>query len=102
MLEQETAEILAGLRANPKRISPKYLYDDRGSALFDQICELPEYYPTRTEQAIMDANLPAIAERIGPGASVIEFGAGSNAKARQLLRGLLAPTAYVPVEISGD
>lgn len=102
MLAEETAEILHGLRASPKRISPKYFYDDRGSELFDEICRLPEYYPTRTEQRIMRENLPEIAELVGSQAAVIEFGAGSNAKARQLLRGLENPSAYVPVEISGD
>ena len=102
MLAEETAEILEGLRAHPKRISPKYFYDDRGSELFDEICQLPEYYPTRTEQEIMRANLPEIARLVGPKAAVIEFGAGSNIKARQLLRGLDNPSAYVPVEISGD
>jgi dimethylhistidine N-methyltransferase len=102
MLAEETAEILQGLRARPKRISPKYFYDDRGSELFDEICQLPEYYPTRTEQHIMRENLPDIARLVGPKAAVIEFGAGSNIKARQLLRGLDDPSAYVPVEISGD
>ncbi|MGD2168509.1 MAG: L-histidine N(alpha)-methyltransferase [Gammaproteobacteria bacterium] len=102
MLAEETAEILQGLQASPKRISPKYFYDDRGSALFDEICCLPEYYPTRTEQRIMQQNLPEIAALVGPKAAVIEFGAGSNMKARQLLRGLHQPSAYVPVEISGD
>ncbi|MDX1563650.1 MAG: L-histidine N(alpha)-methyltransferase, partial [Gammaproteobacteria bacterium] len=66
------------------------------------ICELPEYYPTRTEHRIMERYLPEIAERVGRGAAVIEFGAGSNTKARQLLAGLDAPVAYVPVEISGE
>jgi L-histidine N-alpha-methyltransferase len=102
MLAQERAEILEGLRAGQKRISPKYFYDQRGSELFDAICTLPEYYPTRTEQAIMERNLPAIAELLGPGSAVIEFGAGSNVKARQLLEHLDSPVAYVPVEISGE
>ena len=102
MLEQETAEILEGLQSVPKRIAPKYFYDERGSELFDAICRTPEYYPTRTEHGIMASHLAEIAALVGPGASVIEFGAGSNAKARQLLHGLEAPAAYVPVEISGD
>jgi dimethylhistidine N-methyltransferase len=102
MLEQEKAEILAGFREEPKRISPKYFYDERGSRLFDEICGLPEYYPTRTEHQIMQQNLLEIADLVGPRAAVIEFGAGSNVKARQLLRKLHAPTAYVPVEISGE
>jgi len=102
MLEEERAEILEGLRASQKRISPKYFYDDVGSELFDEICDLPEYYPTRTERCIMEENLPEIAELVGPQAAVIEFGAGSNTKARQLLARLEDPAAYVPVEISGD
>lgn len=94
--------ILAGLLAEQKRISPKYFYDERGSELFDRICELPEYYPTRTERAIMAAHLDEIAELVGPRAAVIEFGAGSNSKVRQLLEALVEPIAYVPVEISAD
>lgn len=102
LFAEEIGEILAGLRADQKHISPKYLYDQRGSELFDQICMLPEYYPTRTEFRIMEDVLPTIAELVGPRASVIEFGAGSNAKARRLLTHLDRPIAYVPVEISGE
>ncbi len=95
-------EILAGLTAPQKRILPKYFYDERGSELFDEICALPEYYPTRTELKIMDTHLAEIAELVGPRAAVIEFGAGSNVKVRQLLDALDSPAAYVPVEISAD
>jgi dimethylhistidine N-methyltransferase len=102
MFAEEVAEVLTGLRAQQKYILPKYFYDQRGSELFDAICELPEYYPTRTERSIMRQRLGEIAELVGPGAAVIEFGAGSNAKARQLLAHLIEPIAYVPVEISGD
>ena len=102
LFNEEVAEILAGLTAKQKRISPKYFYDQRGSELFDQICTLPEYYPTRTEFRIMRDHLPEIARLVGPRVSVIEFGAGSNAKARQLLSRLEEPVAYVPVEISGE
>jgi L-histidine N-alpha-methyltransferase len=102
MRAEEVADILAGLSAAQKRISPKYFYDQRGSELFDTICTLPEYYPTRTEHAIMEQHLPEIAGLVGPNAAVIEFGAGSNAKARQLLARLVSPVAYVPVEISGE
>lgn len=101
-LAAERDEILEGLLAEQKHISPKYFYDERGSLLFDRICELPEYYPTRTERSIMAEHLPEIAELVGPRAAVIEFGAGSNAKIRQLLDALDEPIAYVPVEISGD
>ena len=102
MFAEERAEILAGLTAEQKRISPKYFYDQRGSELFDAICGLPEYYPTRTESLIMERHLPEIARRVGPAAAVIEFGAGSTDKARRLLAGLEDPVAYVPVEISAE
>jgi len=102
MFEEAKMEIVQGLKAEQKRISPKYFYDERGSELFNEICSLPEYYPTRIERAIMREHLPQIAKLVGPGAAVIEFGAGSNAKARQLLRHLESPLAYVPVEISGE
>ena len=102
LLAEQRAEILAGLTARPKRISPKYFYDAHGSVLFDEICLLPEYYPTRTEAAIMARRLDEIAALVGPAASVIEFGAGSNDKARRLLAALDSPKAYVPVEISGE
>jgi dimethylhistidine N-methyltransferase len=102
LLAADCEEILGGLTAPQKRIAPKYFYDERGSALFDEICRLPEYYPTRTEARIMQARLGEIAARVGPRASVIEFGAGSNAKARTLLGALAHPAAYVPVEISGE
>lgn len=98
----DLGEILAGLKAPQKRVSPKYFYDQRGSELFDEICNLPEYYPTRTELQIMEDNLPEISKLVGPCVAVIEFGAGSNAKARQLLDHLDSPVAYVPVEISGE
>lgn len=96
------AQILEGLGARQKWISPKYFYDERGSVLFDAICRLPEYYPTRVELALMDQHIDEIARLVGPRASVIEFGAGSNLKVRKLLDGLDQPAAYVPVEISAD
>ena len=96
------ADVLKGLRRAEKSISPMYFYDAAGSALFDAITGLPEYYPTRTELAIMDARLGEMAELAGPGVSVIEFGAGSGLKTRQLLAGLEDPIAYVPVDISRE
>ena len=99
-LADDADEILAGLTAPQKRISPKYFYDETGSRLFDEICALPEYYPTRTERAIMTAHLGEMAALIGPRAAVIEFGSGSCQKIRQLLDGLDDPVAYVPVDIS--
>ena len=98
--QEET--ILAGLRQANKWISPKYFYDQRGSELFDQITELPEYYPTRTELGIMRRFGGEISELVGPQASVIEFGAGSSVKIRLLLDCLDQCAAYVPVDISGE
>ncbi|MFL2547257.1 MAG: L-histidine N(alpha)-methyltransferase [Candidatus Rariloculaceae bacterium] len=95
-------DVIAGLSAKQKSISPRYFYDQAGSELFDRIRDLPEYYLTRTEQRIMEENLPEIAELIGARASVIEFGSGSSAKIRALLDHLQDPAAYVPVDVSGD
>ncbi len=92
----------AGLRMEPKCISPKYFYDERGSQLFDQICELPEYYPTRTELSILEDNAADIAAQIGPRAEIIEFGAGSLTKVRVLLDALDEPLRFLPIDISGD
>ena len=96
------AEILLGLTARQKHISPKHFYDERGSRLFDQICQLPEYYLTRTEMQLMDSHFGEVASLVGPRAAIIEFGAGSNVKVRKLLDHLTEPAAYVPVDISGD
>jgi dimethylhistidine N-methyltransferase len=94
--------ILEGLTADQKRLSPKYFYDERGSELFDRICELPEYYPTRTELAVMREHADMIAALVGPRAAVIEFGAGSTLKIRILLDHLARPLAYIPVDISAE
>jgi dimethylhistidine N-methyltransferase len=101
-VNSEAAEILEGLNLQQKHISPKYFYDERGSELFEQITELPEYYLTRTERTIMETHLGEMAQLIGPRASVIEFGSGASVKVRLLLDRLLQPAAYVPVDISGD
>ncbi len=93
-------DVWHGLAQDQKRISPKYLYDERGSELFVDITRTPEYYPTRTELAILEENAGAIAERIPRGAAMIEFGAGASTKARILLR-VADIAAYVPVDISG-
>ncbi len=92
----------AGLRATPKCVSPKYFYDERGSRLFDRICELPEYYPTRTEFSILEDNATDIAAQIGPRAEIIEFGAGSLTKVRVLLDALDEPLRFLPIDISGE
>ena len=99
---EERDQILAGLTAPQKRIDPKYLYDQRGSELFDRICTLPEYYPTRTELGLMRRYGDDIAALVGPRAAIIELGAGSSMKVRLLLDHLVEPIAYVPVDISGD
>jgi L-histidine Nalpha-methyltransferase len=101
-LADERECILAGLQADRKRLSPKYFYDQRGSELFERICQLPEYYPTRTELGIMRSHRAAIAAAVGARACVIEFGSGSSVKIRLLLDILGDVVAYVPVEISGD
>lgn len=93
------AELASGLLSSPAFTAPKYLYDALGSRLFAAICELPEYYPTRTEAAIFEANLSDMASAIGPGATLIDLGAGNCAKAARLLP-VLHPSQYVPVDIS--
>jgi len=98
----ELSEIVEGLRKTQKALSPKFFYDERGSKLFDAICELPEYYPTRTELSIMRAHMDEIVALIGPQASLIEFGSGSSLKTNMLLRRLDKLAAYVPVDISRE
>lgn len=100
--ERELDEIIAGLSLPQKTLSPKFFYDERGSELFDEITRLPEYYLTATEAGIMQDCIGEVAELIGPQASVIEFGAGSNQKIRLLLANLRDPAVYVPVDISRD
>ena len=92
-------DVLAGLGAEPKAIPPKYFYDERGSKLFEAICELPEYYPTRTEIAIMERHLEEIARLLGPDVQLVEFGSGASVKTRLLVE-RLEPSLYVPIEIS--
>lgn len=99
---QFLADAVAGLRRNPKRLPSKYFYDQRGSWLFDRICELPEYYLTRTELTIMRDHGCEMAARIGSGCQLIELGAGSTLKIRLLLEKLAMPAAYVPVDISAE
>lgn len=94
-------EVIGGLSGHPKALSPKLLYDTRGSALFDAICELPQYYPTRTEMAILRDNAEAIATLVGDDCVVIEPGAGNCRKAEILLEHLRA-RIYVPTDISGE
>jgi dimethylhistidine N-methyltransferase len=94
-------ELLAGLLEPPRSINPKFFYDERGSELFAEICELEEYYPTRTEIAILEQQAAAIAETVGRGCELVEPGAGNCEKVRYLLADL-EPTAYLPLDISRD
>jgi dimethylhistidine N-methyltransferase len=91
---------LDGLAQSQKQISSKFLYDERGSKLFDQICELEEYYPTRTEIGIMKEHVDAMVEAIGPQARLVELGSGSSLKTRILLDHLDDLAVYVPIDIS--
>jgi dimethylhistidine N-methyltransferase len=94
-------DVLAGLAKPQKELPPKYFYDARGSALFDEICELPEYYLTRTETAIMRGRGAEMARSLGPGCAVIEFGSGSARKTRILIEAA-APAAYLAIDIARD
>ncbi len=95
------ADVLSGLSREPKALPPKYFYDVRGCELFDAICELPEYYLTRTETALMRARVNDMARAFGPRAVLVEFGSGNSQKTRILLDAL-APHVYVAVDIAQD
>ncbi|MFQ5410958.1 MAG: L-histidine N(alpha)-methyltransferase, partial [Phycisphaerae bacterium] len=101
-IEAMRDEVLCGLRGAHKTLPCKLLYDRRGSKLFDRICELDAYYPTRTELAIMHRYAGDMAEAIGPHSLLIEYGSGSSLKTRLLLDHLDSPAAYVPVDISRE
>ena len=94
-------DVIGDLSQFPKRLSPKYFYDAKGSELFEQITVLPEYYPTRTELGILRSRGDEIADIIPKGAALVEFGAGATTKVRLLLQ-QCDFSAYVPVDISGD
>ena len=94
-------DVLAGLAAPVPAVPARWLYDRRGSELFDAITRLPSYYPTRVETALLHKIMPEVAARIRGGAAVVEFGAGSATKTPILLEAI-APAAYVPVDISGE
>ena len=91
---------LAGMARREKAVPCRFLYDARGSALFDKISTLPEYYPTRAETAILKSAAGDIAALIGPGAALIELGSGSSVKTRILLDRMVAPAAYMPIDVS--
>ena len=94
--------VLTGLARPKKAIPCKFFYDERGSALFEEICRLPEYYPTRTETAILEESAGEIAAQMGAYSRIVEFGSGASHKARILLQALDRPSAYVPVDISRE
>jgi len=95
-------DMLDCLARTPHEISPKYFYDAAGSRLFEQICELPEYYVTRTELEILARDLHRMAALIGSDAEVVEFGAGSLLKARLLLQALERPRRFIAIDISAE
>lgn len=93
-------DVLRGLSRPQKQLSAKYFYDEQGSRLFEKICTLPEYYPTRTEVALLERIVPELAALAAPGAALVEFGSGSSTKTRLLLDGIPAIANYVPIEIN--
>src|SRR5246127_1679232 len=94
------SDVVAGLSSNPRSLPCKYFYDERGAALFQKICELPEYYITRTEIDILDRNRAEIASHLGPNIELIGLGTGAGTKTRILIEALEGPAAYIPVDIS--
>jgi dimethylhistidine N-methyltransferase len=92
-------DVIAGLSRPQKSLPPKYFYDARGCALFEAICELPEYYLTRAELALMRAHVPDMARRLGPRCVLIEYGSGNGRKTRMLIEAL-RPVAYLPIDIA--
>ena len=94
--------VLEGLSRPERAIPCRFLYDARGSALFDEICDLPEYYPTRTETRILKASAAEVADRVGPAAQLIELGSGSSIKVRILLEAFQDPAAYIAVDVSRE
>jgi L-histidine N-alpha-methyltransferase len=95
-------DVISGLSLHRKSLPCRWLYDERGSELFEQITQLEEYYPTRVETAILRSNAAEIAGFVGKGATLIEYGAGAGIKTEILIAALEAPRLYVPVDISGD
>lgn len=94
-------EVLEGLSQPQKSLSPKWLYDDRGSALFEEITTAPEYYPTRTEAAIFRELMPLLSQDVPVGGTIIEYGSGASVKTVELIKAL-SPTTYMPLDIAAD
>lgn len=101
-LDDFLVSVQNGLSQAQKTLECKYLYDEKGSELFDQICDLPEYYPTRTEVGILRSCAGEIADTIGENAEIVELGSGASLKTRLLLSAMNLPALYVPVDISKD
>jgi dimethylhistidine N-methyltransferase len=93
-------DAVAGLTSQPKTLPAKYFYDAEGSRLFEEICDLPEYYPTRTETALLRRIAPEIAARVMEGAALVEFGSGASTKTRILLDAMPQLAVYAPIDIS--
>jgi len=111
LLEDETTysvdqaflqDVIHGLQQTPKQLPCKYFYDERGSILFTEICNTPEYYITRTELALLDDILPEVANLVGENANIIEYGSGEGRKIRRLLAALDRPKSYTPIDISPE
>lgn len=98
-MEDFRADILAGLARPQKRLPSKYLYDDDGSQLFEDICTAPEYYPTRTERKLLGELMPELDKLVEPGTVMVEFGSGACVKTRLVLNDVSGISAYVPIEI---
>jgi dimethylhistidine N-methyltransferase len=96
------ADVITGLSRSPKGLSPKWFYDDHGSAIFEEITQLAEYYPSRTERAILETGLARIQAHVPAGAALVELGSGASVKTRMLLNGLDGLSTYVPIDISED
>ena len=94
------SDVIAGLSSDPRTLPCKYFYDERGAALFQKICELPEYYITRTELDILDRYRAEIASQLGPNIELIGLGTGAGTKTRILIEALEKPAVYVPIDIS--
>lgn len=95
-------DVVAGLSLSQKAIPPKYFYDERGSQLFDRICDLPEYYPTRTETSLLSRIAPELPDRLSSVAHLVEYGSGASRKTRIVLDALPTLESYVPMDISED
>src|SRR5204863_8887926 len=94
------SDVIAGLSSDPRTLPCKYLYDEQGAALFQKICELPEYYITRTEIHILSQYHAEIASQIGPNVELIGLGTGAGTKTRLLIEALDKPAVYIPVDVS--